>query len=80
MKITKATAIEAVAWLNRSAGDPCAAQHEVAVQMTAIRPYVSRDLEAVRAALNFCVSYNDDTQARRVAQLVALAADVKAVR
>jgi hypothetical protein len=52
---------------------PHEAAHQVAVQLTAIRPYRARDLEAVRSALEHCVSYNEPIQAARVASLLAMA-------
>lgn len=76
MTITKATAIEAASWL-KAYDTPAAAAHQIGVQLTAIRPYGSRDLEAARAALNFCVSYHEDVQARRIASLLATAAGAR---
>lgn len=79
MTITKTTAIEAAGWL-KEYGTPAAAAHQVGVQLTAVRPYGSRDLERVRTALNFCVSYDEGIQARRIACLLAIASDEQAVR
>ncbi len=72
MKISKTTAIDAAGWL-KLYPTPAEAAHQVGVQLTAIRPYGSRDLERVRDVLNFCVSYNDAVQARRVATLLDIA-------
>lgn len=72
MTITKKAAREAMGWL-RLYPNPVEAQHQVAVQLTAIRPYTSRDLEQIRAILNFCISSKADIQAKRLATLTELA-------